>query len=153
MTAGLDSELHRPRPLLYATDDGLQPDAASALRPVSRCNTVYSTNEPAPDPDRRDLVELIQSVAGGPRGGFRYPATHRLANVRSRARGGIIRAVSSEHEEYDDGGRLVSRYTSFDEISPAGVKRTGWRKYDPSGRLLSEGQIIPRGALRRRTSN
>ena len=69
---------------------------------------------------------------------FQTPMTHRLLVVRSRSRGGLFSAVYWEHEEYDSNGRLICRYKSFDEVSPAGYRRSGWRKYDSAGRLIDE---------------
>jgi hypothetical protein len=69
---------------------------------------------------------------------FRIPPTHRLLVVRSRSRGGLVSAVHWEHEEYDTTGRLIARYKSFEEISPAGVQQCGWYKYDGNGRLPAE---------------
>jgi len=69
---------------------------------------------------------------------FRVPAGHRLLAVRSLSRGGSFSAVYWEHEEYDGDGRLICRYKSFDEESPAGLRRSGWRKYDGAGLLLDE---------------
>jgi len=69
---------------------------------------------------------------------FRIPASHHLLAVRSRSRGGLFSAVYWEHEEYDGDGRLICRYKSFDEISPAGLRRSGWRKYDGAGLLIDE---------------
>jgi hypothetical protein len=67
---------------------------------------------------------------------FRIPANHRLLAVRSRSRGGLVGAVFWEHEEYDGDGQLICRYKSFDEVSPAGRRRSGWRKYDGAGLLI-----------------
>ena len=72
---------------------------------------------------------------------FRIPASHRLLAVRSRSRGGLFSAVYWEHEEYDGDGRLICRYKSFDEVSPAGPRRSGWRKYDGAGRLIDERDV------------
>jgi hypothetical protein len=69
---------------------------------------------------------------------FRIPPTHRFLVVRSRSRGGLFSAVYWEHEEYDTTGRLIARYKSFEEVSPAGVQQCGWCKYDGNGRLLAE---------------
>ena len=70
---------------------------------------------------------------------FQVPATHRLLAVRSRSRGGLIRGVYWEHEEYDAGGRLVARYESFEEISATGERQSGWSKFDCAGQLVSKG--------------
>jgi hypothetical protein len=72
---------------------------------------------------------------------FQIPPTHRLLVVRSRSRSGLFSAVYWEHEQYDAGGRLISRYTSFEEIEPAGRNRSGWRRYDAAGKLLAQGDL------------
>jgi hypothetical protein len=69
---------------------------------------------------------------------FQIPASHRLLVVRSRSRGGLFNAVFWEHEEYDATGRLICRYKSFDEVNPAGLRRSGWYKYDGAGCILDE---------------
>jgi hypothetical protein len=69
---------------------------------------------------------------------FRVPPTHRLLTVRSRSRGGLLRAVYWEHEEYDTTGRQIARYKCFDERDQTGVRASGWRKYDLEGRLVQE---------------
>jgi hypothetical protein len=70
---------------------------------------------------------------------FRVPPTHRLLPVRSRSRGGLLRAVYWEHEEYDASGRLIARYKCFDERNQTGVRLNGWHKYDLEGRLVEKG--------------
>jgi hypothetical protein len=73
---------------------------------------------------------------------FAVPATHRLVAVRSRSRAGLCAGTFWDHEEYDTLGRLVGRYESFDERdAQAGVRRSGWRKYDLVGRLVAEGNL------------
>ena len=67
---------------------------------------------------------------------FEVPPQHRLEQVRLRSRGGQIRGTVWEHHEYDAGGRLVARYASFEETGSNGQRAAGWRKYDPSGRLV-----------------
>jgi hypothetical protein len=71
---------------------------------------------------------------------FHIPSTHSLLVVRSRSRGGFEGGVYWEHEEYDPKGALIARYESFSESDHAGVRRSGWRKYDPTGRLIVEGE-------------
>jgi hypothetical protein len=71
---------------------------------------------------------------------FRIPVTHRLLVVRWRSRGGLWSGVYWEHEEYDPQGGKIARYESFAESHQAGVRRSGWRKYDPAGRLVEEGE-------------
>jgi hypothetical protein len=73
---------------------------------------------------------------------FRIPPTHRLLVVRSSSRGGLVSAVYWEHEEYDTTGRLIARYKSFEEVSPAGAQRCGWCKYDGNGRLVAEADFL-----------
>jgi len=75
---------------------------------------------------------------------FRVSAAHRLVQVRSRSRAGILSGTFWDHEEYDDAGRLVARYQSFEGINPrSNDRRTGWRKYDIIGRLVAEGDLPP----------
>ena len=71
---------------------------------------------------------------------FHIPSTHSLLVVRSRSRGGFQGGVYWEHEEYDPKGALIARYESFSESDHAGVRRSGWRKYDPAGWLIEEGE-------------
>ena len=66
---------------------------------------------------------------------------HRLEQVRSRSRAGLVRGTVWEHEEYDPQGRLVARYESFQEVDEAGVARSGWVKYDADGWIVDEGRI------------
>ena len=75
---------------------------------------------------------------------FRIPPTHRLLVVRSRSRGGLVSAVHWEHEEYDTTGRLIARYKSFEEVSPAGTQQRGWCKYDGNGHLVAEADSLSR---------
>ena len=73
---------------------------------------------------------------------FQVPPTHRLIQVRSRSRAGIVAGTFWDHEEYDARGLLVARYESFEERSPRlGARRAGWRKYDILGRLVAEGEL------------
>ena len=75
---------------------------------------------------------------------FRVSAAHRLVQVRSRSRAGILSGTFWDHEEYDAAGRLVARYQSFEERDPhGGNRRSGWRKYDTIGRLVAEGDLPP----------
>ena len=73
---------------------------------------------------------------------FRVPVIHRLLVVRSRSRGGLWSGVYWEHAEFDPHGLKVARYESFAESNQAGVRRRGWRKYDPDGRLVEEGEWL-----------
>ena len=72
---------------------------------------------------------------------FGVPAEHRLDQVRSRSRAGLVRGTVWEHEEYDPEGRLVARYEAFQEVDPTGAVRSGWVKYDPDGWIVDEGRI------------
>jgi len=62
---------------------------------------------------------------------FRIPPTHRLLVVRSRSRGGL-----------DSAGRLIARYKSFEEVSPAGIQQRGWCEYDGNGRRVAEADSL-----------
>jgi hypothetical protein len=89
----------------------------------------------------------LQRRSAGPRGEhnfetiFQIPPTHSLVQIRTRSRGGIVRGVYWDHEEYDLTGRLVARYRSFEEMSTAGPRQSGWRKFDGEGHLLQEGTL------------
>jgi hypothetical protein len=73
---------------------------------------------------------------------FRISAEHRLVQVRSRSRAGILAGTFWDHEEYDAVGRLIARYESFEEMNPcSNDRRSGWRKYDIIGRLVAEGDL------------
>jgi hypothetical protein len=73
---------------------------------------------------------------------FCISAEHRLVQVRSRSRAGLLAGTFWDHEEYDAAGRLIGRYESFEEMSPRGNdRRSGWRKYDIVGRLVAEGDL------------
>jgi hypothetical protein len=74
---------------------------------------------------------------------FRVPPNHQLEQVRSRSRGGIMRAVYLDHEEYDASGCLVARYHCFEEVNRTG-RRSGWSKYDRQGCLLYASNELPR---------
>ncbi len=50
-----------------------------------------------------------------------------------------MQGIYWEHEEYDPAGTLVARYQSFDETNAAGERRSGWRKLDAGGRLVTTG--------------
>ena len=78
---------------------------------------------------------------------FRIPASHRLLVVRSRTRGGLFSAVYWEHEEYDAAGRLICRYKSFDEVSPAGLRQVaGTNTTVPAASLMKRFSKIVRRA-------
>jgi hypothetical protein len=47
---------------------------------------------------------------------FGVAADHRLDQIRSRSRAGLVRGTFWEHEEHDLHGRLVARYESFEEV-------------------------------------
>ncbi len=73
---------------------------------------------------------------------FRIPVSHRLVAVRSRSRAGIVAGTFWDHEEYDEAGRLVARYETFEEADcRSGARYSGWRKYDSAGRLVGEGEL------------
>jgi hypothetical protein len=67
---------------------------------------------------------------------FQIPPSHRLEQVRTRARGGLVRATYWDHEEYDTQNRLVARYHTFWESQATGEDACGWRKYDSNGHMV-----------------
>jgi hypothetical protein len=74
---------------------------------------------------------------------FGIPSHHRLEQVRSRARAGIVRGVYWVHEEFDAQGHLVARYESYQEMARSAPRRSGWCKFDRSGHLVASGDEIP----------
>jgi hypothetical protein len=75
---------------------------------------------------------------------YGIPPEHRLELVRSRVRGGLIRAEYWRHEEFDARGTLVARYESFAELDPSsGAVNSGWRRYDPDGLLTHRRDELP----------
>jgi hypothetical protein len=75
---------------------------------------------------------------------FAIPAEHRLELVKTRVRGGLIRAEYWRHEEFDARGAFVARYESFSELDPtSGAVNSGWRRYDPDGLLTDSQDELP----------
>ena len=75
---------------------------------------------------------------------FGIPADHRLELVKSRIRGGLIRAEYWRHEEFDANGALVAEYESFSELDPTSAAvNSGWRRYDPDGSLIQSHHGLP----------
>jgi hypothetical protein len=73
---------------------------------------------------------------------FGVPADHRLEQVRSRSRGGVLGGTFWDHQEYDADGRLVARYESYREVeADSGASRSGWVKYDADGWAVDEGRV------------
>jgi len=75
---------------------------------------------------------------------FEIPDSHRLVQVRSKTRGGIMRANYWRHDEYGSDGKLAARYESFEERNTeSAATRSGWHKYDQSGQLLHVSENLP----------
>jgi hypothetical protein len=72
---------------------------------------------------------------------FQVPPTHSLVQIRTRSRGGSVRGIFWDHDEYDPAGQLIARYSSFDEVSATGLRQSGWRKFDREGLLVAEGTL------------
>ena len=66
---------------------------------------------------------------------FGIPPTHRLVAVRSRVRGGALRATYWEHKEFTPDGRLRASYRASEEVGPGGRRLMRWTKIDASGRV------------------
>ena len=74
---------------------------------------------------------------------FNIPDSHRLVQVRSKTREGIMSANYWHHDEYGWEGKLAARYESFEERNAAtGASRSGWHKYDQSGQLLHVSETL-----------
>jgi hypothetical protein len=69
------------------------------------------------------------------------PQHHRLVQVRSRSRGGLMRGTFWEHEEYDPSGVLIARFSSFEETDPTGCTVRGCKKYDAAGQLVDSAEF------------
>jgi hypothetical protein len=69
---------------------------------------------------------------------FQIPVTHQLVLVRSRSQGGLVLTENWEHDEYDSSGRLVARYSSFQQVSATSKGQCGWCKFDKDSERLSE---------------
>ena len=79
---------------------------------------------------------------------FSIPQGHRLETLRSRSRAGVLSGTYWEHEKLDECGRLVARFERYDERGADGIRCSGWRKYDPDGRLMEECQpLVPAEAV------
>ncbi len=76
---------------------------------------------------------------------FGVPPHHSLVLMRSRARGGLMRAEFWSHQEMDGSGAVVASYESYDEVDAHGQGRCGWRKYDASGCLVAQHSIPDSG--------
>ena len=74
---------------------------------------------------------------------FGIPPAHRLVAVRSRSQGGPTPSVCWEHDEYDASGRLIARYKSFEQVTAAGDRHSGWRKFNSADQLVSERIGLP----------
>lgn len=69
------------------------------------------------------------------------PQHHRLVQVQSRSRGGLMSGTFWEHEEYDPSGALIARFSSFEETGPTGCTVRGWKKYDAAGQLVDSAEF------------
>jgi hypothetical protein len=70
---------------------------------------------------------------------FAVPREHSLILLKHSGRGAAKREEWL-HEERDAAGRLVARYESWEDLSR---RSSGYRKYDPGGRLLSASDRLP----------
>jgi hypothetical protein len=73
---------------------------------------------------------------------LRVPPHHRLEQVITRARDGVVRQIHWEHQEYDVNGRMVARYHSFLELHENGEQCCGWRKYDSRGHMIDAADLM-----------
>src|SRR3954464_12134645 len=74
---------------------------------------------------------------------FEIPHSHRLVQVRSKTRGGIMSANYWRHDEYGSDGKLAARYESF-EAERRDQERLAQIRPD---RPAAPSQRQPRGAI------
>jgi hypothetical protein len=74
---------------------------------------------------------------------FHVPPRHRLVEVRSRSRGEPESATFWDHEEYDASSKLIACFENFEKMGLTGLKTSGWRRYDCTGRLVGAGELEP----------
>ncbi len=94
-----------------------------------------TVSQPTPTSIRTDDPPNFEAV-------FQIPSAHRLALVRSRSRGGLVRGTYWEHKEYDASGQMVARYKSFDEVGVEGHHHRGWCKFDGFGQLVRQSATL-----------
>lgn len=70
---------------------------------------------------------------------YAVPGDHSLVLLRHSG-DAARRKEEWHHEERDAVGRLVARYESWED---AASRSSGYRKYDPAGRLLSASDRLP----------
>ncbi len=70
---------------------------------------------------------------------YAIPREHSLILLRHSG-DGDTRPEEWHHEERDAGGRLVARYESWEDLAQ---RVSGYRKYDPTGRLLTASDRLP----------
>lgn len=70
---------------------------------------------------------------------YAIPREHSLVLLRHSDHGDM-RQEEWHHEERDADGCLVARYESWEDLSR---RISGYRKYDPAGRLLSASDRLP----------
>ena len=109
--------------------------------PPLRAPTAGSGHEASPHLEQKREVMPLHAALRSFEALFQVPAHHRLVQVRSRSRGGLISGTFWHHEEYDRSGQLIARFESFEETGPTGDLASGWRRYDATGRFIEEGGL------------
>ena len=75
---------------------------------------------------------------------FDIPAHHKLKEVSFTGGGTIGLSDKWQHEEYNAQGDLVALYLTWSTMDMKKLqKRTGFKKFSPSGQLLAEHEGIP----------
>lgn len=69
---------------------------------------------------------------------FEIPEENELVEIEAKSRGLMGALESWKHEENDAEGNLVAIYESWHNVTPNLKSNSGFRKYFPTGELLSE---------------
>jgi len=71
-----------------------------------------------------------------------FPPDHHILAVCSRTQCGPTPNIVLEHEEFDASGSLMTSYTSFEQMTAAGERQSGWRRSDCDDRVVREGDSL-----------
>jgi hypothetical protein len=102
--------------------------AVPGARPIARLGDVGLPEIP---PCSGHLMRQFQTIFG-------VPPRHSLVLLRHVPASDAHPREEWRHEQRDEAGRLVARYESVEE---AGARRSRFRKLDPDGRLVAEGEL------------
>jgi hypothetical protein len=76
------------------------------------------------------------------RNAFQIPEENELIETKSKSRGPMGALESWEHEEKAPEGHLIAKYESWHNTTPNLKTESGFRKYSPSGELITENKDL-----------